>query len=201
MNKTDNGRGAVEAKIDLRRRVLAAVSPARVFDAFCGDGNMWREVWHEAASYVGCDAKPFRTWEKHRRFCCDNRLVLRSIDLGPFNVFDFDAYGAPWDQMAILATRRRWARGELGGVVLTDGSNQKLRYGELSRAMAQLSGMARKGLPRSEANLDAIQRNMLTAWAKRSNVELLRLFEARGRGSGRGGAKMRYSAAIFRGRG
>lgn len=198
--KTDNARGARDAKIDLRLRLLHWVKPASVFDAFCGEGNMWREAWHSAERYVGCDQRAFHAWEKHRRYVADNRLVLRCLDLHEFNVFDFDAYGAPWDLMLILATRRQWKPGELGGVALTDGSNQKLRYGELSRAMAQLSGIARTGLPRSEANLDAIQRAMLQAWAKRSNVELLKLWEARGKGSGTGGAKMRYSAVVFRGR-
>ena len=65
---------------------------------------MWREVWHEAAAYVGCDLKWYR--DERLAYVADNRRVLRAIDLKPFNVFDFDAWGAPWEQVLILIARR-----------------------------------------------------------------------------------------------
>lgn len=93
--KTDNAPGRVKAKIELRGEVLAWIGPdqAQVFDAFSGDGGMHAAVWHAAAGYVGCDEKWYR--DERTTFVADNRRVMRAIDLARFNVFDFDAYGAP----------------------------------------------------------------------------------------------------------
>jgi hypothetical protein len=68
------------------------------------------------------------------RMCCDNLIALRVLDLRQFNVFDFDAFGSPWAQVSTLLSRRLWRRNEIGGLVLTDGSSMKIRYGGLPRA-------------------------------------------------------------------
>ncbi|HVH77139.1 MAG TPA: hypothetical protein VM755_19655 [Stellaceae bacterium] len=47
---------------------------------------------------------------------------MRAIDLAPFNLFDFDAWGSPWEHVAILCARRPVQPGERIGLVLTDGS-------------------------------------------------------------------------------
>jgi hypothetical protein len=38
---------ALEKKIELRRHVLEHVNPARVFEGFCGLGDMWQGAWRE----------------------------------------------------------------------------------------------------------------------------------------------------------
>jgi hypothetical protein len=35
-----------------------------------------------------------------------NWRVMRAIDLAPINVFDFDGWGEPWEQVIMLAARR-----------------------------------------------------------------------------------------------
>jgi len=108
-------RQAKSAKVAIRQNVLEAVGrDARVFDAFAGVGEMHREVWHQAAGYVGCD----RVWYRDKRvaFVADNRRVMRSIDLTEFRVFDFDSFGSPWEQIVILAARRPIAPGERVGI-------------------------------------------------------------------------------------
>ncbi len=106
VGKVDNHATAGRAKAQLRHNVLDEIGAghAKVFDAFAGDGAMWRAVWRQAGAYVGCDA----TWYRDERqvFVADNRRVLRAIDLAPFNVFDLDAYGSPWEQAMIIAARR-----------------------------------------------------------------------------------------------
>lgn len=196
--KTDNGRGAKRAKVELRMKVLAAVKPARVFDAFCGLGEMYRAAWSEAAEYTGCDSRP---WDLSQpaRYVADNILVLRSLGLERFNVFDFDAYGAPWDQMLVLMARRKWDPGERGAVVLTDGSSMKMRYGSMSSAMSKILGIERDALPRSDANSDALQSMLLTKWCVSSGVSALHCWRAEGKGSGRGGQRMSYTALVFEG--
>lgn len=198
--KTDNARAAKQAKVELRRNVLELVKPARVFDAFCGDGNMWRSVWKDAAAYVGCDIVAWTPDVEFRRFQADNRIVMRSIDLSPINVFDFDAYGSPWDLMWILLHRRRWAAGELGAVVLTDGTSLKARWGSLPTSLAQLLAMDRDNFPR-KADTDWLGKAALKRWTELAKVKPLRLWQAQGRGSGLGGARMTYSALVFAGTG
>jgi hypothetical protein len=95
--QTNNHPGAAKAKTIIRADVLDAIGAesAQVFDAFAGDGVMWREVSHRAAGYVGCDLN----WYCHERlaYVCDNRRLMRCIDLAPFNVFDFDSLGPRFD--------------------------------------------------------------------------------------------------------
>src|SRR3990172_2102615 len=104
--KRENHPASLSAKVELRQRVLEAVQPARVLDLFCGGRSLWRAVWQYAQDYVPCDVTPW-TIAEASRFVCDNRRLLRSLDLHSFNVFDLDAFGSPWGQMAIPAARRR----------------------------------------------------------------------------------------------
>lgn len=127
--KTDTGLRAGKAKLEIRQHVLDVITPARavVFDAFAGTGQMWAEVWQRAAGYVGCDAR----WHADARCCfvADNRRVMRCLDLQRFTVFDFDAYGSPWEQALILAARRRLKPRERLGLVITEGTWTKTRMG------------------------------------------------------------------------
>jgi len=139
--KTDNNPSATAAKIEIRRKVLEVIGAgeARVFDAYAGAGEMFRGVWKDAAAYTGCDF----TWYRDEReaFVADNRLVLRSIDLAAFNVFDLDAWGSPWEQALIIAARRTVGAGEKVGLILTDGGGFDLRFGNVSTALRQLTGL------------------------------------------------------------
>lgn len=63
--KLENHFAAHSAKTMIRRNVLniVAASGARVsvFDAFCGNGAMYSDVWQAADSYVGCDRETDET--------------------------------------------------------------------------------------------------------------------------------------------
>lgn len=187
----DNKPSAVAAKVDLRRRVVVSMGAAhvRVFEAFCGLEVMRGLAWHDVGEWVGCDKAPWDIRRDSPRFVGDNCRVLRCIDLAHFNVFDFDAYGSPWEQMHILAVRRRWAPGERGAVVLTDGTALALRLGGRIQSMSQ-DCMA-TGATRS----DETQRATLAEWVRRSGVTVERLWEARGHGQ----STVRYSAVSFTG--
>jgi hypothetical protein len=174
--KVDNNPLMREAKLDLRRRVLAEVSPAHVLDAFCGRGEMYRAVWKGAAAYAGCDERPWEPTDPPR-YVADNLRLLRALDLSPFNVFDLDAYGSPWEQAELVLHRRRWGKGEVGALILTDGSARFLRLGNVPHALARLTGV-RGG----EAMLDAaydLQRLALSAWLKQARVKVRKTWQAR----------------------
>ena len=182
--KINNHAGAAaRAKVQVRENVLDEISRAgidgvHVFDAFAGDGEMWRQVWRKADSYVGCDM----TWYRDERvvFAGDNRRVLRAIDLARFNIFDLDAWGSPWEQVMIIAARRRVAPGECIGVILTEGSAMKLKLGGYPAALRILSGL--RGLPAGGAR----GRNELTdrailSFCRRLKARPIRRWQAIGK--------------------
>jgi hypothetical protein len=138
--KTDNARHGRSDKIAIRRAVLAEIASPVVFDGFAGSGVMFRSVWRGAYGYVGCDLRYFR--DERTAFVADNRRVLRSIDLAPFNIFDFDAYGGPWEQCLIVADRRKVLPGERIGLCLTEGSRLKMTFGGMPKLLAYLADVS-----------------------------------------------------------
>jgi hypothetical protein len=194
--KVDNAKLGRKAKIEIRRNVLAAITPARaiVFDAFAGTGVLWGEVWREAAGYVGCDEQ----WHKDPRCCfvADNRRVMRTIDLNGFTVFDFDAYGSPWDQLGILvARRRRLEVGERLGLVVTEGTWIKTRTKDPVGALrAVLPATVVTPIPASIH--DDLIRRALVGTARRLGGEIAAAWWA----VGTTGARMRYVGLVVEGR-
>ena len=188
----DNARLS-EVKVKIRQSVLAAITPekARVFDAFAGAGEMWKHVWKDAADYVGCDEK----WHDDDRCCYvgDNHRVMRAIDLAPFSVFDFDAWGSPWDQLTILAARRKLEKGETMGLVLTDGTWLKTRAKDPVRGLRQ--ALPRKlvvPIPYS------VHDEMIARALRRYIGQMGGTIERVWRAIGTTGAKVRYIGIVVR---
>jgi hypothetical protein len=132
--KTANSPKKLAAKIELRRRILAEISEqgeVAVFDAFAGAGTMYEAVWKDAARYCGCDQEFYR--DGPLAYVADNRRLLRCINLGEYNLFDLDAYGSPWQQAAIIASRRRHKSGEKIGMVMTEGTGLKIKLGQIPK--------------------------------------------------------------------
>lgn len=206
--KVDNNPGAMVAKVELREHVLKEMGAeqAHVFDAYCGTGEMYRAVWSRAASYVGCDGRQWRKTDPPR-FVADNRRLMRAIDLSRFNVFDFDAYGSPWEQMVVLAARRKWAQDERGAVILTDGTGLKLGFGQVPHAMIELTGVT--SVPPGVQYARDLQAQALKKWTERCKVEPLRIWVAEapiGRPAsksrtGTGGNAVIYTGMVFTGSG
>lgn len=140
IKKVNNHSRSLPDKILIRQHLLNAMDQPSVLDCFAGSGKMYREVWRSANRYVGCD----RQWfcDERKAFVCDNRRLLRSLDLQAFNIFDLDAYGSPWEQALIIAARRRLSAGETIAFALTDGSSLKLRMGGTPSALKEISGMS-----------------------------------------------------------
>lgn len=190
--KVDNHASAEKAKAGLRRRVLDEMPDANVFDAFAGDGTMWRAVWHEADSYVGCDT----TWYRDERsvFVADNCRVLRAIDLSGFNVFDLDAYGSPWEQAVIIAARRPVAPGERLGLVLTEGSALKLKLGGYPAALRFICGLQGAPAGGARGRHELIDR-AIGGLCRKMRVRVLRRWQA----EGKTGASVVYIGLVLEG--
>lgn len=194
LRKSNNTVAAKPAKIDIRERVLSIIGAdhAHVFDAFSGEGELYRAVWHRAASYVGVDLKWYH--DDRLAYVADNRRLMRALDLARFNVFDLDAYGSPWDQVWILGARRRVAPGERIGLVLTEGTNLKIKMGTIPFSLARLTGLD-PHLPGAAANTNAIMDRALAETARLLRCKILRRWEARGKA----GSAMRYYGLILQG--
>ncbi len=191
--KTDNNPQAFAAKVTIRKNVLAAIGDkASVFDAFAGAGEMYAAVWKTAAAYTGCDLK----WARDGRmmFAADNRRVLRAIDLAPFNLFDLDAYGSPWEQALIIADRRPIAPGEMIGLVLTEGNGFAFKSNVMPTAIRVLTGL-RPGVVGLSRKQDGVIDRATAGLAKRMRCEIVSRWQA----EGRTGASMRYIGLVFRG--
>lgn len=181
-------------KSGLRRRVLAAIPGASVFDAFAGAGRMWRSVWRNAAAYVGCDLKWYRDRDR-MAYVGDNRRVLRAIDLAGFNLFDLDSYRSPWDCALIIADRRAVATGELIGIVLTDGSLIGLKLGKTPNALAELAGIASGARGMSHQYHQIIDR-AVSALCERMRCDVVQRWQAQGQTQ----AGVMYIGLVLRGR-
>lgn len=193
--KVNNHKKGQPRKIALRRKLIEQLGdPAKisVLDCYAGAGVMWRNVWREVGNYYGCDLE-WKPWYPHRSFCTDNRRVLRCIDLAPFNLFDLDAYGSPWEQAAIIADRRKLAPGELIGLALTDGSAMRARMGSVDWKLADMAGID-VNMSGAQREWTGITAKALEQMAKRMRGEVVDVWEAEP-----DGRSMVYSAATLRG--
>lgn len=193
VRKIKNHAAARPAKIEIRRNILDEVGrQAHVFDGFAGTGEMHKAVWHEAAGYVGCDLE--RAHDGRTAFVADNRRVLRAIDLARFGIFDLDAFGSPWEQVLIVAARRKVAPGETIGLVLTEGSGLKLKQGDMPLALAELAGM--RGRPAGVARWqDALTERALNGLMRKMQCSIVRRWQA----NGKTGAGVRYIGLVLKG--
>jgi hypothetical protein len=180
------------SKALIRRNVMEALGePAHVFDAFAGTGEFYREVWKDAASYVGCDLRYFT--DDRAAYVADNRRVLRAIDLSRFNLFDLDAYGMPWEQAIIIAARRRIKAGERIGFVFTEGGGLTYKNNIVPRSVANLTGLSHDkavGLFRRRTDIHSA---IVSALAKRMQAKVT----ARWQGIGRAGTNVAYIGLVL----
>lgn len=186
---------AIKAKLEIRARALEVIGkPSVVFDAFAGDGAMFSGVWNRADRYVGCDLKWIR--DGRLMFVADNRRVLRSIDLMPFNVFDLDAFGFPWEQALIVADRRPVKAGEHIAIILTEGGQLSYNGNSVPRAVSILGGIkfGAAGLGRKHTEIND---RLVAGLARRMRCTLVSRWEAKGKT----GMFMRYIALVLKGNG
>lgn len=193
VKKIDSHPRSEADKAEIRRLVLEAIGAgAKVFDGFAGEGVMHDRAWHKAAGYVGCDTRLMM--DDRVAFVADNRRVLRAIDLGQFNVFDLDAYGSPWEQVLIVAARRKVKVGETIGLVITEGSGLFLLQGGIPASLRIAAGVSGKMAGVSRSGDDMIDAAIVGV-ARRMNCEIKRRWQAKGHT----GARMRYIGLVLEG--
>jgi len=165
-----------------------------VFDAYAGPGAMYSGAWCHAKQYVGCDKEFYN--DSRLMYCADSARVMRAIDLSAFNVFDFDAFGSPYELALILAARRKVFTDEVIGIVLTDGTSLTINFNSVPTAVIELAGLSGRNLSGAGANADFIFERMIRGLARRMGCSVEKRWEARGKT----GQQMRYSAIMMEGK-
>lgn len=185
--KTDNA--PITAKQQIRLSILDKINNPRVCEVFCGAGEMYRSVWHEAEDYMGIDKRKF--FDERVTICGDAEKAIRTINLNDYNIFDIDAYGSPYNILSYIV-QNRTEKGELA-FVLTDGSAMDLRLGRVSRGLRELSGIKNHVLKRAsnihdELIIEVVKNIEKITGKKSSNFVIAK---------GKTGAAMRYYAFIL----
>lgn len=185
-------------KLALRNRALDAVGGpgrARVLDLFAGNGVMYGAVWCRAAGYAGSETEQDKVFRHPAAvFHAPAGVVLRGIDLTEWNVFDFDAYGSPWDEIGVLARKRTMQRGETISLAITDGSARRAMMGHTCRAVAQLAGVPENAAG-AHLRWGEIGRAALVEVARRMGGDLIELKQGAG---GTGSRGLWYAMAVLR---
>lgn len=187
---------AAKAKAEIRQRVLDVIGAehCRVFDAFAGEGGMYRAVWHQAAAYVGCDMEVFSKDDDRIAYVADNRRVMRNISLAPYNVFDFDAFGSPWEQVYLLIKRRTIAPGERVGMILTEGQGMKMDMGGMSGALSLVAGVLQYA-----SGMGAEQQNIVDRAVVRTASQMGATIEKQWQAIGKHSSTIRYIGVVMKG--
>lgn len=195
-----NSAEGVQAKQSIRETALTSVQSPRVLEVFCGpSGEMHRRVWHKADHYTGVDLV-WNLGDKRRRIAGDAMMALRGLDLQDFNVFDVDAFGAPWCEVAVIAARRKWATGERGAVVITDGSWRAARTGSRGQWWRQMRRIANApDIPADDLEgWVAVQKAALAGIPATMGCRTTRAISANPK-TGKGASFMFYGAVMFEG--
>ena len=183
-------------KVKIRHHVLEklGVDNPRILDAFCAKGEMWRDAYGETDNYVGLDLEKFI--DKRNTVICDNVRYLRQADLDQFDIFDLDAFGSPFECLAVIAHRIKWSRTKRVGIVLTDGTGVNSKFNAMNREFLGWIGASPHVKARVQMNdrENFIVGGMLKA-AKMCDAfieDVLVAFK------NKGGAEMRYIGYIMR---
>jgi hypothetical protein len=195
ITQKDSAPAAVRAKAEIRQNVLnyMGAQQCHVFDAFAGQGGMYNAVWKQAASYVGCDKEVF-SMDERTAYVADNCRVMRNIALAPYNCFDFDAYGSPWEQVYILIKRRLVAPGEAVGLILTEGQGMKMDMGGMSLALSLVAGVSQY-----MAGMGAEQQRIVDRAVAHTATKMHCTIEKEWQAIGKHSSTIRYIGVVMRG--
>ena len=126
---------SVSAKIEFRKALMSkiGIEDPWILDCFCGSGVMHKEAYSSTNNYLGLDLKYYS--DDRRTIVCDNKRMLRQIDLEGYDIFDLDAYGTPMPAFTIICDRFRWTLKDKIAFVMTDGSGLNAKYNNLSQEL------------------------------------------------------------------
>jgi hypothetical protein len=98
----------LRTKVRLRLELIDQIGKDKihVLDAFAGQGLVWKEIQRQRPDLqittVGIEK---RKYVNPNVIMGDNRKAMKGMDLTVFDIIDLDAFGCPWEQLAIAAER------------------------------------------------------------------------------------------------
>ena len=98
----------LRTKVRLRLELIDKIGKDKihVLDAFAGQGLVWKEIQRQRpelqVTTVGIEK---RKYVNPNVIMGDNRKAMKGMDLTVFDIIDLDAFGCPWEQLAIASER------------------------------------------------------------------------------------------------
>ena len=100
--QTDNSFFAEKVKLRLDSLKEVHTQVPSVLECFGGDGLLWKEVSRISGRKIN-SLRIDQKKDKDGSYLCGNNLkILPSLNLADYDIIDLDAYGIPWDQLALL---------------------------------------------------------------------------------------------------
>ena len=96
----------LRTKVRLRLELIDQLKRKNLYvlDAYAGQGIVWKEIQKQRPDLkittVGIEK---RKYVNPNVIMGDNRKVMKGLDLSAFDLIDLDAFGCPWEQLAICA--------------------------------------------------------------------------------------------------
>lgn len=134
--KTNNA--SADAKATMRDDVMRlVVGDKSVLEVFCGAGGMYNKVWNRADFYTGIDKVKY--FDERNTICGDALKAVKKIELNPYNIFDIDSYGSPYEILDCILSKINLDRDI--AFILTDGSCMDLKMGRISKGLRSILGI------------------------------------------------------------
>jgi hypothetical protein len=131
---SQNQNTSFQDKVKVRHHVIKSLglTDPMILDVFAGRGEMWKTAYNKTKNYLGIEQK-FLTNDPRRMVFCENTRFLRQADLDEFDLFDLDAWGLPFEQLAIICSRLEFTKRKKVGIVLTDGTGFNAKFGTMNK--------------------------------------------------------------------
>lgn len=144
----------LRTKIRVRQLALDKIgkSEVRVLDAYAGEGIVWAQMKKEnpeiKITTLGIEK---RKYLNPAVIMGDNRKVMKGLDLSQFDLIDLDAFGCPWEQLAICAQKAP-------GVLVT-ATHIIVTLGPVPKQLLQMAG-----LPEEWCNRKKVPQALFNRW-------------------------------------
>lgn len=136
-----------QSKLKSRQHIIKVlkqegITEPNILDVFCGHGRVWKEAYNKTPLYVGLDKKQFN--DERKTIVCDNIRYLRHkhASLDDFDLFDLDAYGSPFEHLAVISSRLKWERTSIVGIAITDGGGFNAKMNQTNRGLLNYLGLS-----------------------------------------------------------
>ncbi len=142
--------------------------PASILECFAGEQRRLYRACYTRDNVTSLDLK-----QADGALKVDNRKFIASHDLTPFNFFDLDAYGSPYEILLNIFHRKAGAQDTQPFVVIcTDGMARNLGYGKGSKLIQTvINNKADISIPCLNHHQEYIIRFIMKTFTGRYNIK------------------------------